>query len=129
MLFVTPPQNVEAIRAFCAQFNEGLRVEYKSTLDDNVRRNISKVVSSFANSLGRVFVIGVNAADGVPQLPIEGFAARAEELALTVENICLQGINPPVVPRITIVPSDIADRIFLVVEVDESWEAPHAIRK
>lgn len=127
MLFVAPPQNVASIRAFCAQFDEGLRVEYKRTLDENVRRNLPKVLSSFANSLGGLIVIGVNATNGVPQLPIEGFAAPEEELALTVENICLQGINPPVAPRITIVPSDTADHIFLVIEVDESWDAPHAI--
>jgi hypothetical protein len=127
MLFVTPPQNAGEIRAFCARFNEGFRVEYKTTFDDNVRRNLPKVVSSFANSLGGVLVVGVNAANGVPQTPVEGFAAPAEELTLTVENICLLSINPPVVPRITIVPSDITGHIFLVIEVDESWEAPHAI--
>jgi hypothetical protein len=127
MLFVTPPQNAGSIHSFCAQFNEGLRVEYKSTFDDNVRRNLPKIVSSFANSLGGVIVVGVNAANGVPPGPASGVPPPAEELTLTVENICLQGINPPVVPRITIVPSDAAGHVFLVVEVDESWDAPHAI--
>jgi len=127
MLFITPPHNAEAIRAFCARFNEGLRVEYKSTFDDNVRRNLPKVVSSFANSLGGVLVVGVNALNGVPQQPIDGFRIPNEELALTIENICLQGMNPPVIPRTTVVPSDAPDRTFLVIEVDESVEAPHAI--
>jgi len=127
MLFLATPQNVADIRSFCTQFNEGIRVEYKSTFDDNVRRALAKVVSSFANSLGGVLVIGVNAVDGVPQNPIEGFAPPAEELPLTVENLCIQGINPPVFPKTTVVNSDVAGRIFLVIEVDESWEAPHAI--
>jgi hypothetical protein len=70
MLFVTPPQDVAEIRAFCGRFNEGLRGEYKSTFDDNVRRNLPKIVSSFANSLGGVLVVGVNAANGVPQQPV-----------------------------------------------------------
>jgi len=127
MLFRAIPRNVADIRSFCAQFNEGIRVEYKSTFDDNVRRALAKVVSSFANSLGGVLVIGVSAIDGVPQNPIEGFAPPAEELPLTVENLCIQGINPPVFPKTTVIDSDVAGRVFLVIEVDESWEAPHAI--
>lgn len=127
MLFITPPQNAAEIRAFCARFNEGLRVEYKSTFDANVRGNLPKIVSSFANSLGGVLVLGVNAPNGVPQEPIEGFATPAEELPLTIESICLRGINPPVIPRVTVVPSDVPNHMFLVIEVDESWEAPHAI--
>jgi Putative DNA-binding domain len=127
MLFRATPRNVEDIRSFCAQFNEGIRVEYKSTFDDNVRRALPKVVSSFANSLGGVLVIGVNALDGVPQNPIEGFAPPAEELPLTVENFCIRGINPPVFPKTTVINSDVEGHVFLVIEVDESWEAPHAI--
>lgn len=127
MLFPSVPQNADDVRAFCRRFDEGIRVEYKSTFDDNVRRALPKVVSSFANSLGGVLIVGVNTRDGVPQNPIEGFVAPAEEFALTVENICLQGINPPVFPRTTVVDSDVPDHKFIVVEVDESWEAPHAI--
>ena len=127
MLFPAVPQNPADIRAFCARFNEGIRVEYKSTFDENVRRALPKVVSSFANSLGGVLIIGVSAQDGVPQLPIEGIAPPAEALPLTIESICIQGINPPVFPRITVVNSDVAGRVFLIIEVDESWEAPHAI--
>jgi hypothetical protein len=57
MLFPAVPQNAADIRAFCARFNEGIRVEYKSTFDENVRRALPKVVSSFANSLGGVLII------------------------------------------------------------------------
>lgn len=127
MLFLATPQDPNDIRAFCARFNEGIRVEYKSTFDDNVRRALPKVVSSFANSLGGVLIVGVNAVDGVPQNPIEGFASPAEELPLTVENLCIGGINPPVFPKTTVIESDAAGQVFLVIEVDESWEAPHAI--
>jgi len=127
MLFTTPPQTAGDIRSFCARFNEGLRVEYKGSFDANVRRNLPKVVSSFANSLGGVLIVSVDADDGVPRLPIEGFLTPREELPLTIENICLQNINPPVLPRITQVAGDVGGRMFLVIEVDESWEAPHAI--
>lgn len=127
MLFQRPPTTAEEIRAFCQRFHEGIRVEYKSTFDANVRRNTAKMVSAFANTLGGVIVIGVNAQNGVPEEPIEGFDDPGEELTLVVEQICLQGMNPPVMPRITPVASDIAGKCFLVVEVDESPEAPHAI--
>ncbi|MBO0912590.1 MAG: ATP-binding protein, partial [Acidobacteria bacterium] len=73
MLFATLPQNANDIRAFCTRFNEGFRVEYKSTLDDNVRRSLPKVISSFANSHGGVLVIGVTTVKGVPQSPVNGF--------------------------------------------------------
>ena len=69
MLFPKTPENEEDIRAFCNVFNEGVRVEYKSDLDQAVRQKIPKIVSSFANALGGVLVIGVKAAGGVPQQP------------------------------------------------------------
>jgi hypothetical protein len=127
MLFLNLPRNAGEIRAFCARFGEGIRVEYKSTFDENVRRRIPTIVSSFANSLGGVLVVGVETENGVAREPITGFVAPNEELPLTVENICLQNINPPIFPRTVVVPGDADGDAFLVVEVDESWEAPHAI--
>lgn len=128
MLFIERPITVAHVREFCAKFNEGLRVEYKRDFDTSVRDKLPKVVSSFANSLGGVFIVGINAVNGVPQPPFEGFEPPLrEELALTVENICLQNINPPVFPRTTVVQSDTGNRVFLIIEVEESGEAPHAI--
>jgi hypothetical protein len=128
MLFQTPPTNADHVRAFCGLFNEGIRVEYKSNFDESVRRALPKIVSSFANSLGGVVILGVNAVNGVPQNPIEGFEPPSrEEIPLTIENICIQNIHPAIFPRIIEVPSDVAGRKFFVIEVDESVEAPHAI--
>ncbi len=128
MLFIERPITLNHVRDFCGKFSEGLRVEYKRDLDASVRDKLPKVVSSFANSHGGVLIVGVNTVNGVPQAPFEGFEPPArEELALTVENICLQNINPPVFPRTTVVPSDVANRVFLVIEVEESGEAPHAL--
>jgi predicted HTH transcriptional regulator len=128
MLFPERPITAEHIRAFCSKFNEGYRVEYKSTFDGNVRDKIPKVLSSFANSHGGVLVVGVNTLNGVPQPPFQGFLpSPREEFPLTVENICLQNIHPPILPQTTFVESDIADHAFLVIEVDESAQAPHAI--
>jgi schlafen family protein len=128
MLFVERPITVQHIRDFCTRFEEGLRVEYKSTFDQNVKDKLPKIISSFANSHGGVLVIGVNTLNGAPQPPFDGFSLPArEELPLTVENICLRNIYSPILPRITPVQSDIPDRVFLVIEVEESGEAPHAI--
>ena len=128
MLFIERPITLAHVRDFCGKFSEGLRVEYKRDFDANVREKLPKVVSSFANSHGGVVVVGVNTLNGVPQGPFEGFEPPArEEFALTVENICLQNIYPPVLPRTTVVPSDLGNRVFLVIEVEESGEAPHAI--
>jgi Schlafen, AlbA_2 len=92
-----------------------------------VRRRIPTIVSSFANSLGGVLVVGVETDNGVARDPIRGFTAPNEELPLTIENICLQNINPPILPRTVVVPNEADGSMFPVVEVDESWEAPHAI--
>ena len=128
MLFPERPITVEHIRAFYTQFNEGYRVEYKGTFDANVRDKIPKVLSSFANSHGGVLVVGVNTLNGVPQPPFQGFRPSPRgEFALTVENICLQNIYPPLLPQTTVVGSDVSGHVFLVIEVDESAQAPHAI--
>ncbi len=127
MLFLKPPTNANDIREFCRLFQEGMRVEYKSTFDVNVRGKVAKMLSSFANSLGGVAIVGVTAIDGVPQEPIEGFDTPAEELSLVIEQICLSGLNPPLLPKITRIPSDVPGKCFLVIEVDESIEAPHAV--
>jgi hypothetical protein len=128
VLFIERPITPAHLRDFCAKFSEGLRVEYKRDFDANVREKLPKVVSSFANSYGGVLIVGVSTVNGEPQAPFEGFEPPArDELVLTVENICLRSINPPVFCRTTVVPSDIGNRVFLVIEVEESGEAPHAI--
>src|SRR5579862_4553721 len=127
MLFLRPPTTAADIREFARQFPEGIQVEYKSVFDENVRRSTEKMVSALANTLGGVAVIGVDTANGVAREPIDGFVRPNEELRLVIEQICLQGINPPVIPRITQIDSDAPGRCFLVIEVDESPEAPHAI--
>jgi predicted HTH transcriptional regulator len=128
VIFLQSPITGQHVRDVCARFNEGLRVEYKSTFDANVTDELPKLVSSFANSQGGVLIVGIRAVNGVPQPPFEGFAPPPrEEFPLTVENICLQNIHPPVFPRTRVVQSDVPNQVFVVIEVDESGEAPHAI--
>jgi hypothetical protein len=130
LLFTKPLTELTAadIREFSRRFSEGLRVEYKSALSDSVRSKIPAIVSSFANSFGGVLVLGVNTIQGAAVEPIEGYETpEREELSLTIQNSCIANINPPVFPRTRQISSDQPGKSFLVVEVDASEEAPHAI--
>ena len=55
-MFDTPPSQItfEQVISFCERFEEGVRVEYKRELV-----HIPKVISSFANTVGGIWVIGV----------------------------------------------------------------------
>jgi Putative DNA-binding domain len=129
MLFSKPIADLtyEDVEEFCRRFHEGLRVEYKSTFDSNVKRKIPRVVSSFANSYGGILIVGINATNGVPQEPFEGIEFDDREPRLTVENICRDGIFPEATVFQNLVPSKISGRAFLVIQVNESSKAPHAI--
>ena len=47
----------EVVENFCREWPEGVRVEYKR----EITKDIPKIVSSFANTQGGVFIIGVEA--------------------------------------------------------------------
>ena len=61
------------ISEFCNSHSEGYRVEYKSNFDQNVRRNIPKVVSSFANAHGGILIIGISTDGNQAITPLTGF--------------------------------------------------------
>jgi hypothetical protein len=129
MLFSKPIAvlTYEDVEEFCKRFHEGLRVEYKSTFDSNVKRKIPRAVSAFANSYGGILIVGINAIDGVPQEPFDGIEFDDREPRLTVENICRDGIFPEATVFQNLVPSKVSGRAFLVIQVNESARAPHAI--
>lgn len=130
MLILKPRDQLTAedIRNFCHRFDEGIRVEYKSEFNQDVRDDLPKAVSSFANSYGGLLLVGVRTQQGRVIEPIEGFEKPSrEELPLTVENICHQHIYPMLTPRVTEVASDVPGKVFLLIEVEPSPEAPHAI--
>ena len=112
--------------SFCKEWAEGVRVEYKR--DINIKKQIPKIVSSFANTLGGIFLIGVdadqqnnrvNAIPGIPQQ--NGIEEQIQQSALT-------GIYPGVMPEIKLVGVPNTDKVVVVVRVDESVQAPHAIQ-
>lgn len=114
------------VEAFLAEkIPEGLRLDYKRTVTDKIERTIA----AMANSEGGVIVIGVDEerATRKPQLPPVGIdlAGQAER----VQSKAYQAIYEPITALdIRDFPSsDDAERGVLVVRVQPSEHAPHAV--
>ena len=89
----------EDVAAFCKAFPESVRVEYKQ----DIIKNIPKVISSFANTVGGIWVIGVETdkATNLPKLPLVGMRRRAgieEQIVQSAQS----GIYPPVTPDVRV---------------------------
>lgn len=115
----------EDVQSFCKKWAEGVRVEYKS----EITRSIPKIVSSFANTHGGIFLIGVvadqknNRVTSIPGIPQQnGIEEKIQQSALT-------GIYPGVMPEIKLVDVPNTGNVVVIVRVDESVQAPHAIQK
>ncbi len=125
-MFTKPANEIKFadIKEFCSEYGEGVRVEYKQKIE-----HIPKIVSSFANTLGGIFIIGaetdkktnkVVTIDGIPNSG--GLEEQIQQSALT-------GIYPAVMPDVIIidVPNN-PGNVVVVVRVDESLQTPHAIQ-
>lgn len=127
MLFSIPLRDVEFqhIDDFCRAWPEGVRVEYKREL---VTNRIPKVVSSFANTSGGIWIIGVATdTSNRPVFPICGFP-HEPGIEERITQSCYHNLYPPLLPEIKIidVPGDTRN-VVSVVQILESVEAPHAI--
>ncbi len=114
------------IEAFCREYAEGIRVEYKRELN----REIAKTVAAFANTMGGIWVIGVETdpATHMPKFPLAGIdAPTTAGIKDRIINSCVSGIYPAIVPEAAVVPLSNLDRSICVVRVEESLQAPHAI--
>ena len=110
------------IEDFCREFGEGVRVEYKQEI-----RHIPKIVSSFANTLGGIFIIGVETdQNNKVKLPIQGIPNRSG-IEEQIQQSALTGIYPAVIPEVIIKKIPDTDNIVVIVRVDESLQVPHAI--
>ena len=127
-MFTKPIDEIifEDIQSFCEEWPEGVRVEYKSDVRE-ITGKIPKIVSSFANTYGGVFLIGVeadqknNQVHSIPGIPQRnGIEEQIQQSALT-------GIYPGVTPEIKVVNVPNSNNMIIVVRVDESIQAPHAI--
>lgn len=115
----------EQVVDFCKTFPEGVRVEYKQ----EPTKHIPKIISSFANTVGGIWIIGVETdkTTNLPKLPLDGMKQTAgvqEQITQSAQT----GIYPAITPdvRVLDVPGK-PGRMIVVVKVPESIEAPHAI--
>ena len=114
------------VEEFCREFGEGVRVEYKREIE--VKKHIPKIVSSFANTFGGIFIFGVETNEENKVIfPIQGIPKRSgfEEQIL---QSALARIYPAVVPEVIIRDVPNTDNVVVIVRVDESVQAPHAIQ-
>lgn len=115
----------EIVEAFCHEWPEGVRVEYKQ----EIHRDIPKTVSSFANTQGGLLIIGVkeNEPNNEESFTIEGIP-NTRDIEERIVQSAITGMNPPVMPEVKIIPMPGTENIIVVVRVDESPHAPHAIQ-
>ena len=115
------------VESFCKEWSEGVRVEYKQKITQ-----VPKIVSSFANTYGGIFFIGVEAdkTTNMPIFPIKGMPNRVEMVLKNKYNRVQRSllITPPVRPEVKIVNVPGGDNVVVVIRVTEgSLLAPHAI--
>ena len=111
------------IEEFCREFDEGVRVEYKREI-----QHIPKIVSSFANTLGGIFIIGVEAdQNNKVKFPIQGIPNKSG-IEEQIQQSALTGIYPAVMPEVIVRAVPNTDNVVVIVRVDESPQAPHAIQ-
>ena len=127
-MFTKPIDEItfEDVESFCKESGENVRVEYKS--DITVKRHIPKIVSSFANTYGGVFLIGIEADKTKNEVifPIQGIPQR-NGIEEQIQQSALTGIYPGVIPEIKLIDVPNSQNVVVVVRVDESVQAPHAI--
>ena len=116
------------INIFCEQQqSEGPRLDYK--LD--IPNDFEKVVAAFANTLGGLIVLGVEAdkTTNKPVWPPTRGMPKKHGIEERITAICRDRIYPPLRPQISsIIDNPHAAEIALaVLRVEESPEAPHAV--
>ncbi len=125
-MFATALEGIDfgKVEEFCKAFPEGVRVEYKAQ-----PVQIPKIVSSFANTVGGIWVMGVetHASTNLPKLPLAGMPRR-KGIEEQIVQACQSGIYPPATPGVKVLEVPGASgKVVIVVKVPESIEAPHAI--
>jgi len=109
---------------FCEQgIAENTYLDYKEAFP----KNFSKSISSFANTLGGLILIGVQEdKQNKPVLPIKGIPFE-KGLSEKVTNIILGNITPPIFPEIQVCLSENKKDAIVVIRIPQSNETPHAI--
>ena len=105
---------------------ESISVDYKRELPAEIERTIA----AMANSNGGLIAIGVDE-DRNTTRPISPPCGLAPERGLVekITNVCISNISPPIVPDIGVVKDDNTGKVVVIVRVQQSHQAPHAISK
>ena len=117
------------VQAFCAEnLPEGTRLDYKAEF----AKELEKLLCAFANPYGGLILVGVDSDKNTdtPLWPPKGISL-VPGLELTVQQKAADAVYPPVpvqVSRPLPIPGK-SDRVLLVIRIDPSPEAPHAIEK
>ena len=115
----------EDVAIFCQQRQkEGPRLDYKREFADNH----VKLICAFANTLGGMMILGVDGdGNNQPIWPPYGLTDTAG-LEDRIIQAATDGIYPPVRPDVSPVLTDLSSgKSVIVVRVNESSEAPHAV--
>jgi hypothetical protein len=119
----------EDIAAFCTQqIPEGIRLDYK--LD--IPGDLGKVVAAFANTLGGLIILGIEGdkTTNTPIWPSAKGMKKSPGIEERITAICRDSIYPPVRPQISQVIDNphLAETVLVVLRIDESPDAPHAVK-
>ena len=112
------------IKAFCDEYREGVRVEYKREMT----RHIPKIVSSFVNTQGGIFIIGVETHNETNWVVAIDGISNPGGLEEQIIQSASEGIYPPVHPEVIIREVPDTDNVVVIIRVTESPQAPHAIQ-
>ena len=113
----------EDVEIFCKEYPEGEQVEYKREI-----KSIPKIVSSFANTSGGIFIIGVEAdkTDNRVIFPIQGIPKK-DGIIEQIQQSAIMGISLPIMPEVFLVDVPDSDNMVVIIRVNKSFQAPHAI--
>ena len=104
---------------------ENIRLEFKG--DFPGKAETLKKVSSMANTYGGYIVIGAQE-DGKGNLTTLDGVLAAKGNKQTLIQWCYDGISPPLMPFVKEIPhNDNPTKVFYVIYVEESFQAPHFI--
>jgi Putative DNA-binding domain len=113
--------------------NEGVRLDFKA----QVPKELAKVIAAFANTIGGIIILGVEESSlNEPVWPPDSTKLHilqddSKNPRDQITNIANDAIYPPVNVQLSrLIPNTYAPGKFLIViRVDESKDAPHAIEK
>lgn len=127
MLFHDPLDKIswDSIRLFCQQeIRESTFIDYKKDFP----RDLDKIISSMANTLGGIILIGVDA-NKTTNSPNPNFTGinLVDGLSERVTSVVLGNITPPLMPEVKVCENHNSTMAVVFIRVPQSHMTPHAI--